>query len=81
MLGRPEEDMGTCVHADESQPPQDPREVSWGNWAAFTLTGALVSSGPAVRFRKMWARITLPGGLGRLRSSGRLQEIVGPHLR
>ena len=23
MLGRPEEDMGTCVHADESQPPQD----------------------------------------------------------
>ena len=32
-------------------------EVSGRNWAAFMLTGSLVSSGPEVRFRKMWARI------------------------
>ena len=32
-------------------------EVSGRNWAAFMLTGSLVSSGPAVRFRKMWACI------------------------
>ena len=82
MLGRPEEDMGTCVHADESQPPQDLREVSGGNWAAFHTDrspGLLRTSlevqedmGPHPHCQEPWAT---SGPVGRL------QEIVGPHLR
>ena len=53
-------------------------EVSGRNWAAFMLTGSLVSSGPAVRFRKMWAGITLPGALSRLRSCGEASGNCGP---
>ena len=83
MLGRPEEDMGTCVHADESQPPQDLgslREklgrVHADRIPCLLRTRSEVQEdvGPHPHCQE-----------GRLRSAsgpaGRLQEIVGPHLR
>ena len=81
MLGRPEEDMGTCVHADESQPPQDLGSLreKLGRVHADRIPCLLRTSsevqedvGPHPHCQEPWAASG---------PAGRLQEIVGPHLR
>ena len=81
MLGRPEEDMGTCVHADESQPPQDLgslREklgrVHADRIPCLLRTRSEVQEdvGPHPHCQEPWATSG---------PAGRLQEIVGLHLR